>query len=264
MSKLEGSTAIISGGLGAIGQAIAQDLAREGASIAVGDIRDPLEAEGLLKRIEKLGRRFRYDQVDVADAQGVEDWVSAVERDLGVPDLIVANAAIVTVREICALTPTEWSHELSVNLNGVFHLAQAGAKRLIAHGKPGRIVFIGSWTADAPHPRVSAYCTAKAGLRMLCRCLALELAPKGILVNEVALGYVDGGLTARRFKEDPQLRADAIEWVPTHQLIDPDEVAAQVTHCCDPQNRHMTGTVLLVDGGLSLTSVSSGRRKKRG
>ena len=244
--------AIISGGLGDIGRAIAMELARRGADIAIGDILPSEAATPLLADITALGHRARYDRIDVSDAVAVEAWVSGVEASLGVPTLIIPNAAIVTEASLRDITPAQWRQELNVNLDGAFHLAQAGALRLVARKRAGRIVFIGSWAGHAPHAYIPAYCVAKAGLRMLMKLMALEFARDGILVNEVAPGYVDGGLSGREFERDPAFRKRSIEEVPIHRLIETSDVALQVAHLCDPRNQHMTGSVVLMDGGLSL------------
>ena len=252
MPILENKVAIISGGLGDIGRAIALELARRGASIAVGDVREGSAARGLADELREIGVKSRYDTVDVANAAQVVDWVAAVERELGVPTLVIPNAATVTLAGIRDVTAEQWSRELRVNLDGAFHLAQAGARRMLAHKTPGRIVFVGSWAAHAPHNALPAYCVAKAGLRMLCKCMAVDLAADGILVNEVAPGYVDAGLSAQIWAKNPGAKQSAAQRVPTGHLIDAAEVAHQVAHLCDPANRHMTGSVLLMDGGLSL------------
>jgi NAD(P)-dependent dehydrogenase (short-subunit alcohol dehydrogenase family) len=255
LSVLQGHVAIISGGLGDIGRAIALELARNGAAIGLGDVRPPSDAQPLLDELRGIGARCRYDQADVADADAVQRWLAAVEEGLGIANLIIPNAAIVTLADIREVTPAQWSRELRINLDGAFHLAQAGALRLLHHGKPGRIVFIGSWAAHAPHTHIPAYSAAKAGLRMLCKCMALDLAADGILVNEVAPGYVDAGLSGQMFRQEPALKRKASARVPTRRLISADEVAMQVLHLCDPSNRHMTGATVLMDGGLSLGST---------
>src|SRR5437868_2462539 len=161
---LENQIAIISGGLGDIGSAIAREFKRRGAKVAIGDVK---ESGG--------GGEFdRYDRVDVSDADAVKHWIANVEKSLGTPTLIIANAAIVTLKSAMNISPAEWRKELSINLDGALHMAQAAAARLIDAKKPGRIVFIGSWAAHAPHPNITTYCVAKAGLRMLCKCMALE------------------------------------------------------------------------------------------
>ncbi len=223
------------------------------------DLKSPAIAEEFVAQLRALGRRARYDEVDVTDAQAVDHWVRAVESEIGLPTLIVPNAAIVTLKDIHSLTPAEWQRELRVNLDGAFFLAQAAALRLVEHEREGRIVFIGSWAAHAPHHYIPAYSVAKAGLRMLCKCMALDLAPRGILVNEVAPGYVDAGLTAQVWEQEPQRRIEVGARVPVRRLIEAAEVASQVAHLCEPANRHMTGSVLLMDGGLSLLTGSDVR-----
>ena len=251
---LSSQVAVISGGLGDIGRAIALELARRGADVAIGDVRGESTARGFADQLRELGVRSRYDVVDVANAAQVTEWIATIERDLGVPRLVIPNAATVTLAGVRDVTAEQWSKELRVNLDGAFHLAQAGALRMLAHKKPGRIVFVGSWAAHAPHNNIAAYCVAKAGLRMLCKCMAIDLARDGILVNEVAPGYVDAGLSAGIWAKNPGAKENAAQRVPTGQLIDAADVAAQVAHLCEPANRHMTGSVLLMDGGLSLVT----------
>lgn len=258
MPELKGQTAVISGGLGDIGRAIALELARRGADVAVGDVLPAAKAASLLKAVRGLGRRARYDRVDVSNAKAVARWIVAVERGVGLPTLVIPNAAIVTLANTTGVTPAQWRRELSINLDGAFHLAQAGAQRLLARKKPGRIVFVGSWAGHRPHPQIVAYSVAKAGLRMLMQCMAMELAPQGILVNEVAPGYVDAGLSGRIFKMQPDLRARAEKRIPVRRLITSKDVAFEVAHLCDPRNRQMAGSVSLMDGGMSLLAADQG------
>jgi NAD(P)-dependent dehydrogenase (short-subunit alcohol dehydrogenase family) len=252
MTLLSGQTAIISGGLGDIGRAIARRLGEMGAAVAIGDIAPPERAAEFLEKLHVDGINVVYHAVDVADAAAVQEWVENVENTLGTPTLIIPNAATVTLADIRTVTAQQWERELSINLNGSFHLAQTAAVKLLEKGSTGRIVFIGSWAAHAPHPKIPAYSVSKAALRMLSRCMALDLAPQGILVNEVAPGYVDAGLSGRIFDEQPDLRDQSRAKVPVRRLISPREVALQVAHLCDPENQHMTGSTLLMDGGLSL------------
>jgi NAD(P)-dependent dehydrogenase (short-subunit alcohol dehydrogenase family) len=254
MTALTGKVAIISGGLGDIGRAIALELGSRGAKIAVGDVLEPSGAAGFLGTLRANGIEARYDQVDVTDAQAVRQWVVTVEEQFGTCDIIVPNAAIVLLKDVRAISTDEWQHELNVNLSGAFHLAQAGSLRLLEAGIPGHIVFIGSWAGHAPHTHIPTYCVAKAGLRMLGRCMAAELGPYGIQVNEVAPGYVDAGLSGKILRDFPEQREPMTRKVPLRRLIDPSEVAWQVANLCDPRNRNATGSVVLMDGGLSLIS----------
>ena len=249
--SLHDHIAIISGGLGEIGRAMAIEFAARGADGDVGDTRDASAAHPLA-RIRGAGRRAKYDHVDVSDALAVQNWVQAVEADLGPPTLIIPNAAIVHVAPLPQLTPEVWRRELAVNLDGAFYLAHAEAQRLVALGKPGRIIFIGSWAGHAVHPPIPTYCVSKAGLRMLMKCMAAEYSPHGILVAELAPGYVNAGLSGRFFEADPGSADAARKTVPVRELIEAEEVARQAAWLCDPANRHISGTALIMDGGLSL------------
>lgn len=259
---LQGQIGIISGGLGDIGRAIALEFARRGADVAIGDVLDEKEAAPTLRQIKALRRRGRYDRVDVSDPDAVACWVRDVEADLGLPTLIVPNAAIVKLVSLAELTPAEWRAELSVNLDGAFYLAQSATQRLLKKKKPGRVVFIGSWAGHAVHLHIPTYCVGKAGLRMLMQCMAAELAPHGIYVNEVAPGYVDAGLTGKFFQADPALKKVCQRRVPSGLLIAPDEVARQVAWLCEPANQHMVGATVLMDGGLSLFGPAGRQERK--
>jgi len=253
MEKLfSNQTAIISGALGDIGRAIALSLAKNGANIGLGDIQEPEKAKDFLEQLQARGVKALYQEVDTADAGGVENWVAKIEKKLGIPSLIIPNAAIVTLKTLEEISAEEWEREINVNLNGAFYLSRACACRLRKNKTAGRIVFIGSWAAHRAHVHIPAYCVAKAGLRMLCKGLALDFAEFDILVNEVAPGYVDAGLTGKIFEDNPGKREIALAKVPIKRLIEPDEVALQVLHLCHPLNKQMTGSCILMDGGLSL------------
>lgn len=245
-------TVILSGGLGDIGRAIALEFARQGANIAIGDLLPASDANGLLAELKQFNIRCHYSQLDIADARMVQSWINEVEEELNVPDIIIPNAATVTVAGLYDLKMDEWDRELGINLNGAFYMSRAATARLVDLKKPGRVVFIGSWAAHVVHSHIPVYCVSKAGIRMLCKCMALELAAHNILVNELALGYVDGGLSGRLMAEDPEKKKKAIDRTPVKKLITVKEVAMEVIHLCHPQNQNITGSTVLMDGGLTL------------
>lgn len=252
---LAGRVAVITGGIGDIGLAAARALKRNGAKVALGDLATPNAAA-------KRAPGFHYTRVDTTRKRALQSWIRKVDADLGPPDLIVANAGIVELINAMDSSEQTWRRTMDINLTGAFLFVQAACRNLIQKGLPGRVVLVGSWAAHAPHPRLSAYSVAKAGLRMLGKCLALELAPHGITVNEIAPGFVDAGLTGRIYENNPGLRDFARDYVPNGQLIEASEVGDQVAFLCDPANRHMVGSVHLMDGGLSLRRVPSGRSAK--
>lgn len=239
--------------MGDIGQAICRSFGELGATIACCDLLLPSEAEPVLEKWrEEYETPCHYHQVDVSDAEAVKKWIEHICAEVGVPSLIVPNAATATLAGIMDITAEQWVREINVNLHGAFYMARAATQKLLDHNLPGHVVFIGSWAAHAIHQNMPAYSVAKAGLRMLCKSLALELAPNQILVNEVAPGYVHAGLSGKIWQQQPDFATKCQEHVPTGKIMSADEVAAQVIYLCRPENKHITGSTLLVDGGLSL------------
>ncbi|KAG4078451.1 hypothetical protein HA402_000426 [Bradysia odoriphaga] len=253
MKKLfEQKTVLISGGLGDIGRAIALAFAAGGANVAIGDVQPAANAQALLEQLRQWQVKCHYTCVDVSDAAAVDAWIMEAEMQLGIVHMVVANAATVTIAGLYQITAAQWTKELRVNLDGAFYVARAVTSRLLSLQMTGSVVFVGSWAAEAVHANIPAYAVSKAGMRMLCQCMALELAPHGIMVNEIAPGYVDAGVSRQVWDQSPHLREDARRKVPVRALITPEEVAQQVTRLCDPANKHITGSILLMDGGLSL------------
>lgn len=257
MEKLfQNKVLVISGGLGDIGQAICREFAGQGAAVAIGGLQDRDDAQVFLDELKQLHEvSSHYTRVDVSDPLAVDEWLQEVEVHLGIPSLVISNAATVTQAAIHEMTPDEWSKELRVNLDGSFYLTQKTTKRMVEANLPGHVIFIGSWAAEAVHPNLPAYCVSKAGVRMLCKCLALELAPHHIMVNEIAPGYVDAGLSAEVWAKNPGLIDEAAKKVPVGKIMSATAVAQQVAHLCHPANEHITGSTLLMDGGLSLRAL---------
>jgi glucose 1-dehydrogenase len=139
-----------------------------------------------------------------------------------------------------------------VNLTGAFLTAQAAARAMIAAGRGGHIVFMSSWTQDHPRAGIGGYCASKGGMKMLAKCLALELAPREIRVNLVAPGWVEAGLTAQNLERNPGLAPEIANQIPLGRLLPAEELAALVRLLCAEEAAYLTGTTLLADGGSSL------------
>ena len=246
------SLVIISGALGDIGAAAAIEFAKAGYDVALGDIRAAGEANDLIEKINSHGQKAYYHQADISDNAAVCAWVQKVEKEIACPDAAVINAAIVGSISFADLEPAYWDKELSVNLNGAFYLSHEVAKRMKHNKIKGRIVFVGSWAAERVHPHIPTYCVAKAGVRMLCKCMAGDYAKHGIRVNEIAPGFVNAGLSAQSWDDNPEARERAIENVPLKELVEAEEVGEQIVYLCSKQSKHMTGSTLLMEGGLSL------------
>ncbi len=123
---------------------------------------------------------------------------------------------------------------------------------MVARGTRGRILFTGSWVGEIPWPEIAAYCVSKAGVRMLARAMARELAGAGIRVNVVAPGIVMAGMARRQYETDPGYARRASVVIPLGEFGTVEQVAAATAFLCSADASYMTGSVLLVDGGASL------------
>lgn len=245
-------TVIISGGCGGIGFSTAKKFALLGANISIGDILPIEEASKKIALIENIGVKCLYTKVDISNPQAVKKWVDETENQLGTATIIIVNAAVARLSDFDNVTPDEWVKDLNINVNGAFFLSKFTTDKLKKDNKEGSVVFVGSWAAVHVHKHMPAYSVSKAALSMLSKCLALELAPHNILVNEIAPGYVDAGLSGRIWNENPGRKEIAAQKVPTKKVISAEEVADNIIFLCHPNNKHMIGSTLLMDGGLSL------------
>jgi NAD(P)-dependent dehydrogenase (short-subunit alcohol dehydrogenase family) len=189
-----------------------------------------------------------YYQADVTDRAAV-DAVLAVVDPL---DVAIGNAGIVESAPFLQVTSQEWQRHLDVNLTGCFNVGQAAARVMVERRKRGLVLFTGSWVGEVPWPDIAAYCVSKAGVRMLARAMARELAPHGIRANVVAPGIVFAGMARHQFETDPTYARRASVVVPLGELGTPEQIAKATAFLCSPDAAYMTGAVLLVDGGASL------------
>lgn len=248
---------LITGGLGDIGRATALHFGKNGYRIALSDKLNAEEAKPAIERLSQKGCiDIFYHKVDVTDEEAVRRWYEIIMDRWGIPQVIVPNAGIVVAGSLTGgeLSTADVRKQLEVNFWGAYHLAVMGSRLLKKKGLPGRIIFIGSWVAERPIPRISAYGISKASIRMLSKTLAIELAEDDILVNEVAPGIVDGGLSKSNQKKDAALIHKQLDAIPVHKLIPVEEVVKEIWRLSDFQLTSITGTVSLLDGGLSITS----------
>lgn len=238
--------AAITGGLGDIGNAIGKALENKGWEIAACDIQAaaPEDFSG------------HYFQADVRSEDSVQGWFDAMEGQFGrPPSLVVVNAGVhcESGQGGCLGTSmVDWCRTIDVNLTGAWLTAREGARRFLKAGVKGDLLFVGSWVGRYPVANLAAYCASKAGMHSLMKSMALELAPHGIRVNEIAPGYVDAGLSGKIFDENKALALQAKLAVPVGQLVSREEVARAAVLLIDPENPSLTGSTLVLDGGLSL------------
>ena len=253
MTTLNARSVLISGACGDIGRALAVAFVGAGVSrLAMCDLGDIAAADQVFAGIRENGASVLYRAVDVTDAGAVAAFAEEADRAFGGIDICVANAGIVERGALIDLSPDAWRRTLDVNLSGSFLTAQAAARVMRRTGRGGHIVLISSWVQDVPREGIGAYCASKSGLKMLAKCLALELGPDGIRVNLVAPGFVDAGLTRQNLKRNPQLRQGMEASIPLGRLASAEEVANAVRLLCANDAGYITGSTLLVDGGSSL------------
>ena len=244
---LDGLGVALSGAAGDIGHAMALELARRGATIAMIDLPAPGQAAERIDAVAAVGE-CSYHQADVTDRAGVDAALAAVEP----LDVAIGNAGIVDAAPFLEVSQAQWQAHLDVNVTGCFNVGQAAARLMVERGTRGQIIFTGSWVGEIPWPEISAYSVSKAGVRMLARSMARELAPHGIRVNVVAPGIVFAGMARRQFETDPAYARRASVVVPLGELGTAEQVAKATAFLCSPDADYMTGSVLLVDGGASL------------
>jgi NAD(P)-dependent dehydrogenase (short-subunit alcohol dehydrogenase family) len=244
---INGQVVMVTGAAGDLGRTICAELSSLGATVVGSDRRQPNEwVEG------EDGAGFVL--CDVTDRGQVDELVRQTLQSYGRVDGMVAAAGIVHRQDVLDVDPGTWDEVLGVNLTGAFHSAQAAAWAMV-RGGGGRIVLIGSWIGRYPSRGLLSYCVSKAGLDMLCRCLALELAEHHVRVNLVAPGVIDAGVSAQIFRQMPERREEMASVVPLGRLGEPSDVAACVAFLLSDRSGYMTGSSMVVDGGIRLRTV---------
>jgi NAD(P)-dependent dehydrogenase (short-subunit alcohol dehydrogenase family) len=240
-------TVVISGGLGGLGRAMALQALTYGASVRLLGRRTPSDAA---TDVAELGypERVSYVQADAADAAAVD----AAFADLDNLTAVIANAGVNQTAPFLQIRATDWDEIMRVNVTGTFLFCHAAARRLVSLSHGGVIVIVGSWVQSVPDQDNAAYCTSKAAIEMLGRCMALELAEYGIRVNTLAPGIVDAGMAKRRIDADPAFARQASTAIPLNRLQTPQEVARLALWLSSSEALYITGTTLLADGGAHL------------
>jgi NAD(P)-dependent dehydrogenase (short-subunit alcohol dehydrogenase family) len=237
------TAAIVTGSDSGIGRATAVALARRGFDVGITWHTDEPGAEQTAALVESAGGRAVVARLDLTAGEAVRDTIDALADALGDLTALVNNAGANHRATVVEDTLAGWRRALEVNLTGPFLCAQAAARRMAAGG---RIVNVTSIHEHVPLPAAAAYCAAKAGLGMLTKVLALELAPRGITVNSVAPGHIATPMTGTE-------RDAALPEIPLGRPGAPDEVAEVIALLAT--HGYATGASVLVDGGLALGAV---------
>ena len=254
MGLLDGKHALISGAANGIGRATARRFAAEGAAVCLIDVEagplDELVAELTANAVGAV----TCAKVDVRDEARVEAAVADAERGFGQLDVVVANAAVEPPDDasILDLELEVWRRVIETNLTGCFLTAKHGARALVRGAGPGRaLVFTGSPTGVLGlAPGQDAYSASKGGVLGLMRVAAADLAPFGVRVNAVMPGLTDTRANAALLA-DPDARGAALAGIPLGREADPSEIAAAIAWIASDQASYATGSVLIIDGGVT-------------
>jgi glucose 1-dehydrogenase len=248
--QLTGKNVLITGASRGIGRGAALEAALAGANVGINYRSHPEEAEQVAAEVRARGGRALLLQADVADRAAVEAMVDRFVREFGRIDAFVSNAAY-SDRQLMVEADLEgFRRTIDVSMWGAFYGVRAASRRMIDQGGGGAIVVVSSPHAVIPIPTAMAYNMAKAAIDHMARTAAIELAPYRIRVNIVHPGWIDTPGERKFFTED-QLASGA-QNIPWKRLGTPEEIGRLIRFLLSDDADYMTGSTVLMDGGISL------------
>lgn len=251
MGQLDGKVALITGAGSGLGRACALALVAEGATVAVTELPDKMDAaRATVADVEAAGGRGVALPLDVRDLDGIGRCVADAAAVSGRIDVLVNNAGVNVRRFAFDVSEADWDAVVDVNLKGVFFVAQA-VGRVMRDQQPagGSIINMASVMGLIGYFQRAAYCSSKAAVVNLTRVLAVEWAEHGIRVNAVCPTFVDTPLTRPMFESQPEFTADVMKRTLLGRLATPEEIAAAVVYLAGPGAAMVHGHALAVDGG---------------
>ncbi|MDB5956138.1 glucose 1-dehydrogenase [Ramlibacter sp.] len=247
--RLQGKVVLVTGAVQGIGLGIAERMGREGAQVALNVHRDDERAQAARRQVEATGARCELFAADVSQVPQTQQLVADVVARMGGLHVLVNNAGIERNAGVFEITEADYDAVLATNLKAPLFLSQAFARHVQQAGGGGRIVNISSVHEELPFPHFAPYCASKGGLKMVMRTLALELAPLGITVNDVAPGAIRTPINRDLLADHAKVDA-LLAQIPAGRMGEPEDVAGAVVFLAGDDARYITGTTLFVDGGL--------------
>ena len=245
MSEFTDKTVLVTGSGRGIGRQIARDFAANGANVCISYLHSAVEAKETVEEIEESGGRAIACEADISDSKQVTSMVRHTVDAFGSIDILVNNAGHSIDGPFLDMAEADWDRVYEVNLKGPFLVSQAVARNMVA-GNGGVIVNISATSTISGRPNAANYCSTKAGLNMLTKCMALELGPE-VRVNGIGLGYVESPLVHEVFSTD-QLN-EVIGSTPLGRMTSIEETSAFVRLLASDSTSFITGQTIMFDGG---------------
>ena len=245
--RVDKKIALVTGSAGGIGLACAKALALAGADLVLADRKEGcLEAAG--NQIREMGVRCLTAACDVSDIKSVRNLMKQVKQFGGV-DILIHSAAITNRKELLDMTEEEWNEILSVNLNGACHVAKETAVLMKEQNRKGKMTFIVSTGAYRAGAKFGAYSASKAGVVMMAKTLALELAPWSINVNAIAPTATETNFTEEYYRQNPDIKERVRLSHPLGRLGKAEDYMGTAVYLSSAASDFVTGALLVVDGG---------------
>lgn len=248
--KLSGKVAMVTGASHGIGRAIALEMAKAGADVAITCLCEDDDSRETESMLRDTGRAVLACYGDVADLHNVESNVATIVDRFGQLDIAVANAAYSARERFYSADLSEFHRTVNVTMWGAFHLFRAAVNQMILQGGGGALLAVSSPHAFIPVPGAMAYNMAKAAVDHMARTAAVELAEHRIRVNILCPGWTDTP-GERRFFSEEQMAERSLR-MPWKRMARPEEIARAAVFLCDPASDFISGSSLVVDGVQSL------------
>ncbi|APZ92542.1 3-oxoacyl-[acyl-carrier-protein] reductase [Fuerstiella marisgermanici] len=250
--SLEGRVALVTGGSRGIGRGIVEALAGDGAKVAFVYNSNSAAADEVVASMKEAGHEVMAIQADVRSKDAADKVIADVVEAWGSIDILVNNAGIIRDGLLAMMDADQWQDVIDTNLTSVFNFCQAATRQMMSQ-RYGRIINMSSVAADVSNPGQANYAASKGGVEGFTRCIATELARRGITANAVAPGFIETDMTQAVVEAAGK---EIKKKIPCRRLGLPSDIANAVLFFAQESSSYVTGQIMKVDGGLTLGGIS--------
>ncbi len=246
--SLEGRVALVTGGSRGIGRGIVEALANDGAKVAFVYNSNSAAADEVVAEMKKAGHEVMAIQADVRSKDAADKVIADLVEAWGSVDILVNNAGMIRDGLLAMMEADQWQDVIDTNLTSVFNFCQAVTRQMMSQ-RYGRIINMSSVAADVSNPGQANYAASKGGVEGFTRCIATELARRGITANAVAPGFIETDMTQAVVEAAGK---EIKKKIPVRRLGLPSDIANAVLFFAQESSSYVTGQIMKVDGGLTL------------